>query len=131
MNLNTLIAGSVGQGGKNHAVDVRIVQRLLNDWLAKTGQIQLKVDGMVGPKTLGAISSFQKKNTSSRDGRVDVDGPTIQALLNVHLAGLLTSIDLSRLSSYFNESAVKNTPTSEPTIAAIIKRYITALRESA
>jgi len=45
MDTITLINRSVGQGGANQSSDVRIVQRLLNDWLAKEGQTQLRSTG--------------------------------------------------------------------------------------
>jgi peptidoglycan hydrolase-like protein with peptidoglycan-binding domain len=131
MDARNLIAGLVGQGGANEAIDVRIVQRLLNEWLANTGQSQLKVDGLVGPKTLSAITAFQKKNTLSLDGRLGVGGPTINALFNQHLAGLLTSIDFSRFSGYSAGTGVKNTSLSDPIIAPLIQQYISALRKSA
>lgn len=131
MNTIAVINGSVGQGGVNQPLNVRIVQRLLNDWLAKEGQIQLKVDGLVGPKTLGAITAFQKRNVSIADGKVDPMGPTINALLNQHLAGLLDMIDLSRLTGYINGSVVKRTSLSDPVIAAMIQQYVRVLREQA
>jgi len=71
----TSISGSVGRGGKNAAPDARAVQNLLN----KQGA-SLAVDGLVGPKTIGAITSFQQKSGGAADGRVDVDGKTWAAL---------------------------------------------------
>jgi peptidoglycan hydrolase-like protein with peptidoglycan-binding domain len=131
MDTIALINGSVGQGGANQPSDVRIVQRLLNDWLAKERQTQLKVDGLVGPKTLGAITAFQKRNASIADGRLDPMGPTINSLFNKHLAGLLDMIDLSRLSKYVDESVVKRTSLSDPAIAAMIQQYVSVLRKQA
>jgi hypothetical protein len=131
MDAIAVIGGSVGQGGANQALDVRIVQRLLNDWLAKEGQIQLKVDGLVGPKTLGAITAFQKRNVSRADGRVDPMGPTINALFNQHLAGLLGMIDLKRLANYVDESIVKRTSLSDPDVASMIQQYVSVLRKQA
>lgn len=131
MNTITLISGPVGQGSTNQPPDVRIVQRLLNDYLAKEGQTQLKVDGLVGPKTLGAITAFQKRSVGIADGRVDPMGPTINALFNRHLAGLLDMIDLSRLSGYVNESVVKRASLSDPVVESVIQQYVSVLRKQA
>jgi hypothetical protein len=38
------------------------------------------VDGLIGPETINAISSFQFKNFGWRDGRVDVAGKTLNRL---------------------------------------------------
>lgn len=131
MKLFELIGGSVGQGGANQTADVRVVQRLLNDWLAKTGQAQLKVDGIAGPKTRGAISAFQKRNGLGSDGRADPKGPTLQALFQAHLAGIQAMMDLSRVSGYVSESAVKQVALSDPGLAPVIEAYVKALRKGA
>ena len=65
------ITGSVGKGGRNRSSDVKTVQRLLNNH----GK-SLKVDGIAGPKTIGAIGSFQMQHFGWKDGRVDVGGKT-------------------------------------------------------
>jgi ElaB/YqjD/DUF883 family membrane-anchored ribosome-binding protein len=69
------ISGSVGKGGKNKADDVAIVQQLLNE-----NGASLEVDGVVGPKTIGAISKFQQSELGFQDGRVDPGGQTWGAL---------------------------------------------------
>ncbi len=69
------LSGSVGRGGKNQKDDVTSVQQLLNAAGAK-----LTVDGLCGPKTIGAISAFQKKTFGQADGRVDPGARTWQAL---------------------------------------------------
>jgi len=77
------ISGSVGKGGKNARVDTAKVQSLLNRHV-KTLQplAALKVDGLSGNKTEGAITSFQKRvvKLNLPDGRVDPGGKTITAL---------------------------------------------------
>jgi peptidoglycan hydrolase-like protein with peptidoglycan-binding domain len=99
-----MLAKSVGAGGANQQKDVRLVQLLLNDWLGRRQQTLLKVDGIVGPLTTGAIRTFQKSNGSIVDGRVDPDGPTIKALASLHLAalqqGLLESEFVRQASMY-------------------------------
>lgn len=78
------ISGSVGKGGKNSAPDVRVVQDLINSHLGKITPIQrLVVDGDVGKKTIAAIEEFQRRVVGMRrvDGRVDVGGKTMKALL--------------------------------------------------
>jgi hypothetical protein len=75
------IRGSVGRGGTNRFEDVRIVQELLNKHIRPPMPL-LVVDGMVGPKTVGAIETFQRRVLSMPhpDGRVDPGGPTLAAL---------------------------------------------------
>jgi hypothetical protein len=71
------ISASVGRGGKNKPEDVTAVQNALNT-KTKAG---LKVDGKCGPKTIGAIESFQKTLGMSRpDGRIDPGRGTARAL---------------------------------------------------
>jgi peptidoglycan hydrolase-like protein with peptidoglycan-binding domain len=73
---------SVGCQGVNESGDVRLVQRLLNADLTRRGKPLLVVDGLVGPKTIGAITDYQKHyKLPFVDGRVDRDGPTIQDLI--------------------------------------------------
>ena len=78
-----ILSGSVGFGGVNKAADVLLVQRLLNAApFAKGGPAPALVpDGMCGPKTCGAISRFQNVNLGFSDGRIDMGGMTITALL--------------------------------------------------
>ena len=81
------ITHSVGSGGANVTADVKYVQALLNVFREKNGQTLLKVDGIVGPKTLTAIEEFQRAKTAFHDDRVDPDGPTLKAL-EKQIAGL-------------------------------------------
>jgi hypothetical protein len=74
------ITRSVGFGGVNLPGDTRTVQELLNDARADTGLPPIKVDGLVGPETIGAIRQFQQSRLGFADGRVDPGGPTLQAL---------------------------------------------------
>src|SRR5436309_1623545 len=70
------------RGGKNDPQDVAIVQKLLN-YVAQWEGIPeepLKVDGIVGPKTLRAIVEFQENFCQVVDGRVDPNKTTINML---------------------------------------------------
>ncbi len=69
------ISASVGKGGTNKPEDVAAVQGLLN----KNGA-GLETDGMVGPKTIAAITKFQQGNLGFGEGRVDPGGQTWDAL---------------------------------------------------
>lgn len=82
------ISGSVGQGGVNRNSDVLTIQKALNQIAPNQGgpDPKLKEDGLVGPKTIGAILKFQRANTGLvADGRIDANGPTL-ARLNVLIA---------------------------------------------
>lgn len=75
------ISASVGKKGKNKPADVKIVQELLNKFTKQGGFSKLKVDGLTGPKTEGAIGGFQKKHMGVKaDQRVDKGKATIAAL---------------------------------------------------
>ncbi len=69
------LSGAVGSGGRNQPDDVTTVQELLNRKGAS-----LTVDGLVGPATIGAISSFQREALGFADGRVDPGGRTWEAM---------------------------------------------------
>ncbi|HNY42859.1 MAG TPA: peptidoglycan-binding domain-containing protein [Bryobacteraceae bacterium] len=74
---------SVGRGGQNVLPqDVMTVQYLLNCVPTSKGgpSPELVVDGIAGPKTMAAISDFQRGSLSSPDGRVDPGGPTLARL---------------------------------------------------
>jgi len=74
--MNTGLSGSVGNGGANSRDDVIAVQSLLASHGFKLG----RPDGIVGPKTLRAIRSFQQPFMRTPDGRVDPDGLTWRRL---------------------------------------------------
>jgi len=73
---------SVGQGGANLPDDTRTVQQALNRVQPEQGgpTPSLAVDGIVGPKTTGAIARFQSQGLGFADARVDPDGPTLARL---------------------------------------------------
>jgi peptidoglycan hydrolase-like protein with peptidoglycan-binding domain len=76
------ITGSVGDGGRNLPGDTRRIQEALNGVTPASDRPipPLKIDGIVGPKTLAAIRAFQQRRIGSADGRVDPNGPTIREL---------------------------------------------------
>lgn len=74
------ITGSVGRNGSNRPRDAVAVQFLLNEIFLKSGGTLLKVDGIAGPKTIGAIEQFQRRNGLATDGRADPNGRTITLL---------------------------------------------------
>lgn len=78
------IQGSVGKNSKNSAIDVAIVQHLLNKFIVP-GRLLIPAlvpDGSCGKKTIAAIKSFQGLflGFKSPDGRVDPGGQTLAAL---------------------------------------------------
>lgn len=127
--MKTIISAPVGKGGVNIDGDVRLVQRLLNDARARSAQApMLIVDGIVGPKTIAAITDFQRRHSGVADGRVDTNGPTIRALLDEHLASLGGALDVSRLGGFVNAVGVKASST-DPGLQALIAGYVDALRQ--
>ncbi len=77
------IAGSVGANGDNTRDDVKTVQVLLNLHRHELGlAAPLAEDGVIGPGTLGAIETFQRKvaKMAHPDRRVDPNGFTLSKL---------------------------------------------------
>lgn len=76
-----MLSGSVGRKGRNLRTDVVVVQRLINAAL-KLPFVPLKVDGLVGSKTIYGIESFQRYAVHFRqpDGLIEVNGKTWQSL---------------------------------------------------
>ncbi|HQD10350.1 MAG TPA: peptidoglycan-binding domain-containing protein, partial [Flavihumibacter sp.] len=75
------IGDSVGNGGANKAVDVRIVQDLLTRVSDRDGgSSNISVDGQNGPKTIAAIRKFQRANELTESGLVRKDGGTATLL---------------------------------------------------
>jgi peptidoglycan hydrolase-like protein with peptidoglycan-binding domain len=77
------IQASVGFGGRNNPADVMTAQYLLDCVPAAHGgpSPELVIDGISGPKTMGAIRKFQNAALGRADGRIDPGGGTIRALL--------------------------------------------------
>jgi hypothetical protein len=86
--MNARLAGSVGRGGVNDAVEVKIVQARLNQ-LMDGKRRRLVVDGKCGRHTVAALISFQRivGGLKSPDGRVDPGGRTQRVLNDPGSAG--------------------------------------------
>ena len=81
------ISGSVGRGGMNARNDVTTIQSLLNNCTAPPSPL-LAVDGVVGPKTIGAIENYQRNVVRGTvDGRVDPNGATLRSLNSTQRPG--------------------------------------------
>jgi len=130
MIARTLIKGSVGQGGANDATDVRVVQRLLNYWLVPSGLPRLTINGVAGPATLAAITSFQRATAMTPSGRIE-PGAGIEALFNRHLFHLVDSIGLSVISEYVDKSKASREALADPAVGDAVRKYIDALRRLA
>jgi peptidoglycan hydrolase-like protein with peptidoglycan-binding domain len=119
-----IILGSVGRGGRNNTTDVRVVQRLLNDYIGDATRL-LKVDGIVGPKTIGAINAFQTEVTKIVDGRIDPGGPAIKKLAELHLKNAMGGIN-RQASSLVSLSV----PQTLPLTHALLDEYWRLLRNA-
>jgi peptidoglycan hydrolase-like protein with peptidoglycan-binding domain len=75
-----MIERSVGRDGANLRNDVLIIQNALTVCRARAGVGGITVDGLVGPETIAAITSYQRRNSLVTDGRVDAGGPTDRLL---------------------------------------------------
>ncbi|WP_328876144.1 hypothetical protein OHT76_42045 [Streptomyces sp. NBC_00287] len=85
------ISQSVGRNGANLRREAQYVQALLNVFRAERGQTLLDLDGLVGPKTIGAIEEYQTVVTGIVDGRVDPGAQAITAL-EEQTAGVLDEL---------------------------------------
>lgn len=76
---------TVGLGGRNRPGDVRLVQTLLNR-SRMPGVAPLRVDGLVGPATLAALSAFQSRRVGMRrpDRLVEPGRATFRRLRSPH-----------------------------------------------
>jgi len=63
------LSGSVGRNGKNLRSDVMTVQRLLNADMP-VGKAPLAEDGVFGPKTLAALTEFQRRKSLAQTGLI-------------------------------------------------------------
>ena len=82
------VSGTVGWGCKNHKDDVMLVQLLLRRYfmhrsdlgLSTTPALIVKVDGIFGDKTAGALVAYQRHGLTIVDGKVDPGRSTIKSL---------------------------------------------------
>ena len=92
MTTTEVLAGPVGEGGRNHRKDVKLVRRLLDDWRAReageAGDRPLPPDGPMESDTLAAIRAFRAWSGLDPDGRIEPGDPAWEALAAYHLAGI-------------------------------------------
>ena len=111
------ISDSVGKNGNNDASDVTVVQQLLLAHGFKIG----KADGICGPKTLQALTSFQRGFLKTPDGLVDPGGTTWH-----HLTKTSHGHPVIHTESPFTR-LVPRPPKStlNPGLAAVSNKYMT------
>jgi hypothetical protein len=75
------IQTKVGRDGVNQRFDGKLVQFMLNDSIFhdRAGNL-LKLDGIVGPKTISAIEQYQTRKSLKVDGRITPNGQTFSSL---------------------------------------------------
>ena len=85
---NWSIQFPVGENAKNRAIDIKLVQKLINK-VIELNKLQpldvLRVDGVAGVKTKHAIRECQRRivGMSAPDGRIDPSGKTIKKLIGI------------------------------------------------
>lgn len=105
------IKNSVGNGGTNRPLDVKLVQAAIN--LAQSGDFvldrDLSIDGRIGNKTITTIKTFQKYivGLASADGRVDPNGKTLKTLKQQLTKGLSEDALLAIMANG-NTQTIKN-----------------------
>ncbi len=100
------IQRSVGADGVNQSADVETVQRLLNSISNISGgpDMDLDVDGKVGPATIAAIKHFQTTQLGFQDGKIDPRQNTELRLLRMNgiheVLGTADSEDEKKLAEF-------------------------------
>lgn len=126
------LTSSVGIDGANKASDAKFVQMLLNNWLASSRQDPLRLDGLVGPKTIKAISSFQRESQLAPDGRIDPHGPTIKALIALQFEQLYKGVATSTLDAATHRlrlaSSGLSVPGCQAELSAAVDAYFRELK---
>jgi hypothetical protein len=101
------ISNSVGRHGVNRAQDIFIVQSLLNRHIVPPNRL-LKVDSIVGPKTINTIIAFQRRVGFHRpDGLVSPSGRTFTALCSLPQSAPVTEnyfIDIKNITKKISDS---------------------------
>ncbi len=120
---------SVGNGGVNQNADVKIVQKLLNQYAVSLSIQRLTEDGQIGPGTISAIRLFQTVmfGIDSPNGRVDPGGRTIIALNSLLPSAQLSGADWwhANQGRYPNSVLVSDL---SPAFRDRTARFINALR---
>ena len=125
----TALVASVGVKGRNEARDVKLVQLLLNDWLHRRQQTKLAVDGLCGPVTIAAIQEFQRQNSLQSDGHIGPGGPSLVALVTLHIASLESGLVLSDFTTPGLQVHDRGSISSE-SWNQTVNAYLVALRHS-
>ena len=70
---------------------------MINDFIFRShaGSL-LKVDGIVGPKTIAGIEQYQRRKALAVDGRINPNGQTFNSLKGSLLDGIRQGIVLPR-----------------------------------
>lgn len=118
------IAKSVGLGGRNDNVDVRIVQMLVNlnrESFGTYAPEALKVDGQIGRKTIDAISLYETRvmGLPASDGLVAPGDATMAALLR----GLQPGPTKEKLSLVLPRATDARVSLYFPLLVASMTRY--------
>jgi hypothetical protein len=121
------IRRSVGDGGANLRGDVKFVQFLLNDWRSRNGLSTIKIDGLVGPETIDAITVFQGKVTGLIDGRVDPNGPALCNLERLHVAVMVAGFQWPEYKPF---SSAEGLPQSFDAVEKLVRQYLVSLRNA-
>ena len=116
------ISASVGAGGRNQPKDVVYIQFLLSDWRSRRTLPEIDIDGVYGPETGGAIADFQSEATTVSDDRIDPNGPTLRALEQAHLDGVLTGSWVGAAQLYGR--AVPRNPVKLAALSALYLRIL-------
>ena len=121
------IVSSVGRNAVNKRGDVEIIQALLNKRIGDLTPLRpLKVDGRIGPMTIGAIEEFQRRVVGLKepDGVVDPGRRTVRALLDTR-----SRVDLQSPRVVFGKSQVDVPTASWVSVAAGEVGWIGVARE--
>jgi peptidoglycan hydrolase-like protein with peptidoglycan-binding domain len=102
-----IIHASVGEQCVNNSDDVRLIQRLLNDYNNFIGK-QLRVDGDCGPKTFLAIREFQSRFLTTPTGRIENNSQSLIKLAELHLANAISGINTESIQQFVSGSLRPN-----------------------
>ncbi|MFC9398033.1 peptidoglycan-binding protein [Streptomyces sp. NPDC057027] len=122
---------SVGSEGNNSKFDVAYAQLMLNDWRGQS-EISplLEIDGLAGPKTIGAIKLFQQSVTGIIDGRFDPHGPGVTALESLHFESLAPRATATPYMEHWALDQEEDTPLLE-SLAAAGQEYLASIYRAA
>jgi peptidoglycan hydrolase-like protein with peptidoglycan-binding domain len=129
MTTTGVLTGSVGAEGDNDERDVKLVQRLLDDWLAREAGEPLSPDGSMEPRTLAVIRSFQAWSGLDPDGRIEPGDPTWTALAAYHLAGIRSGRVRAKNVAFVPLPSPRGRPLPEADWREAFDVYLRRLRE--